>query len=167
MISSYLLHILYEDLIWFSCQPKVFVPTKWNCVNGMVVDTISDMGGSLHIVHDICCSWMRLVIWVDVAIYNISWSLCTIIWHDKVTGFEMAKYTFEINQILFKVKYYVVKAFVYLETNITFVHSMYRNGPRAYDHWNGPVSRVVRADVAQWLYMSKDAFERPNIACHN
>ena len=80
----------------------------------------------------------------------------------------MAKYKFGMNQILLKIKYYVVKKpFVYLETNITSVHSVHRNGPRTYGDLNGPVSRDVRAHVTQRLYMSRDAFERPNIACHN
>ena len=59
------------------------------------------------------------------------------------------------------------KPFVYLEMNITSVHSVHRNGPRTYGDLNGPVSRDVRAHVAQRHYMSRDAFERPNIACHN
>ena len=88
-------------------------------------------------------------------------------WHDKVTGFDMARYKSGINQILFKFKFYMVKALVYLETNITSVHSVHRNGPRTYGDLNGPVSRdVIRAHLTERLYMSRDAFERPNIACH-
>ena len=121
----------------------------------------------IPLYNDICCLWMWLVIWWMLLYNNICWSFCTSIWHDKVTGFEMAKYKFGINQIFFKVKHYVVKkSFVYLETNITSVPSVYRNGPRAYDEWNGPISRDIQAHLIERLYISRDASERPNIACH-
>ena len=149
IIWIFYMKILFDSVVNLRCLFLLMKLYEWDgCV-------YNRWYGWIPSYNDICCLWMWLVIWVDVFIYNISWSFCTSIWHDKVTGFEMAKYKFGINQILFKFKFYMVKAFVYLETNITSVHRVYRNGPRAYDHWNGPVSRDVRARLTERLYISE------------
>ena len=82
----------------------MFVPTKWNCANGKVVDTIGDMGGSLHIMKFDAyeCDWWY--VWMLLC-KNICWSFYTSMCCDEVTGFQMMKYTLKINQITFKVKY--------------------------------------------------------------
>ena len=73
----------------------------------------------------------------------------------KLLDLKWRSKKFGINQILFKVKFYVVKAFVYLETIITSVHRVYRNGPRAYEKSNDPISRDVRARLTERLYISE------------